>query len=157
MINYQFTPTKTALNFWRRQQTVMRSNKIRWNQNKDQEKIEKFYRFGLRISSMLKNAHFSESSFFLVTWLKKLVTVSETSGPGLKNGRKCAVAAVGFCSSRVKRLANKTKWMHFKQHLLLYRFTNYSSSWTNWENPILYRKRLWPSMFWWFLKRAMKS
>ena len=32
----------------------MRSNKIRWNQNKDQEKIEKFYRFGLRISSMLK-------------------------------------------------------------------------------------------------------
>lgn len=143
MINDQFTPTKIALNVWRRQQTVMRSNKIRWNQNKDQEKIEKFYRFGLRISSMLKNAHFSESSFFLVTWLK--------------NGRKCAVAAVGFCSSRAKRLANKTKWMRFKQHLLLHRFTNYSSSWTNWENPILYRKRLWPSMFWWFLKRAMKS
>ena len=59
---------------------------MRWNQNKDQEKIEKFYRFDLRISSMLKNAHFSESSFFLVTWLKKLVTVSETSGPGLKAG-----------------------------------------------------------------------
>lgn len=63
MINDQFTPTKIALNFWRRQQTVMRSNKRRWNQNKDQEKIEKFYRFVLRISSMLKNAHFSESSF----------------------------------------------------------------------------------------------
>ena len=151
MINDQFTPTKIALNFWRRQQTVMRSNKIRWNQNKDQEKIEKFYRFGLRISSMLKNAHF---------WVLVLLgrVVKETrNGLGLNNGRKCAVAAAGFCSSRVKRLANKTKWMRFKQHLLLHRFTNYSSSWTNWENPIPYRKRLWPSMFWWFLKRAMKS
>ena len=152
MINDQFTPTKTALNFWRRQQTLMRSNKIRWNQNKDQEKIEKFYRFGLRISSMLKNAHFSESSFSVGHVVKET-----RNGFGLNNGRKWAVAAVGFCSSRVKRLANKTKWMRFKQHLLLHRFTNYSSSWTNWENPIPYRKRLWPSMFWWFLKRTMKS